>query len=200
MKSALIACWFILAWTPAIAEPAAGHVPATPARPTAASVQQNLGLGKHDANAPINVSSDNFQGDLATKVGTYIGNVVVVQGDMKMRAEKVRVDVTKGKPSVITATSNVVVVAPNGTATGDRGVYDLNTHTITMTGHVVLTKEKNVMRGTRLVMDMNTNLAHLTALGAPGGRVEASFTPPPQKPGTAPKAAADKKSATDGGK
>jgi lipopolysaccharide export system protein LptA len=48
----------------------------------------------------------------------------------------------------------------------------------------VLTKEKNVMRGTKLVMDMNTNLAHLTAEGTQGGRVQAQFIPPPQKTGS----------------
>ncbi|HEY4125970.1 MAG TPA: hypothetical protein VGM36_15215, partial [Rhizomicrobium sp.] len=33
-----------------------------------------ISMGKHDSNAPINVSADNFVGDLNTKVGTYIGN------------------------------------------------------------------------------------------------------------------------------
>ena len=175
-----IAIFAALLAAPAFAQQSA---PAEPTKPAATSVQQNLGLGKHDSSAPINVASTTFEGDLATKVGTYLGNVVVTQGDMKMRADKMRLDVTSGSLSLVTATGNVVVNAPNGTGTGDTGVYDLNTHLITLTGKVVLTKEKNVMRGTKLVMDMNTNLAHLTAQGAQGGRVQALFIPPPQKPG-----------------
>ena len=35
-------------------------------------------------------SSDNFEGDFQTKVGTYIGNVIVTQADCKLRADKVR--------------------------------------------------------------------------------------------------------------
>jgi lipopolysaccharide export system protein LptA len=86
--------------------------------------------------------------------------------------------VVDSKPSKIYSHGNVVVEEPNGTATGDDGLYDLTPNTITLTGkQVVLTKEKDVMRGTSVVMDMNTNLAHLTAKGMPGGRVQALFIP-----------------------
>ena len=138
-------------------------------------------LGSHNSNAPINVSSDNFIGDLASKIGTYIGNVIVIQGDMHLRADRVKVNVAQGKPTRIEATGKVVVNAPSGIATGDNGIYELGPRTITMTGHVVLTKEKDVMRGTKLVMDLNTNLAHLYAQGMPGGRVQGLFIPPPQQ-------------------
>lgn len=150
------------------------------AKPQGGSAAPNL-LGSHNSNAPINVSADNFVGDLATKVGTYIGNVIVIQGDMRLRADQVKVNVAQGKPTRIEATGKVVVNAPNGTATGDNGVYELGPRTVTMTGHVVLTKEKDVMRGTKLVMDMNTNLAHLYAQGMPGNRVQGLFIPPPQQ-------------------
>jgi lipopolysaccharide export system protein LptA len=160
------------------------------------ATQQSLGLGKHDASAPINISSDNFLGDLNTKIGTYSGNVIIVQGDMKMRADRVRVEVVDSKPSKIYSHGNVVVEAPNGTATGDDGLYDLTPNTITLTGKVVLTKEKDVMRGTMVVMDMNTNLANLTAKGMPGGRVQALFIPKKKdetdKPAKKPAAGAGK--------
>lgn len=177
------------------AAPKAGK-PAKPAKPQSGAGGVDL-LGSHNSNAPINISSDNFVGDLASKIGTYIGNVLVIQGDMRMRADQVKVNVVQGKPTRMEATGKVVVNAPNGTASGDNGVYEMGPRTITMTGHVVLTKEKDVMRGTKLVMDMNTNLAHLYAQGMPGNRVQGLFIPPPQpQNGTAakkPKAtAADK--------
>ena len=37
-------------------------------------------------NAPINISSDSFQADLNGKSGTWSGNVLVVQGDIRMHA------------------------------------------------------------------------------------------------------------------
>lgn len=180
----LLAATSSYAAEPAAAPQAAPQAAAPQAgakKPAQQSTATGLGFGKHDSNAPINVSSENFVGDLATKIGTYLGNVLVIQGDMRMRADKVKVNVTQGKPTRIEADGHVVVNAPNGTATGDNGVYDLGPRTITMTGHVVLTKEKDVMRGTRLVMDMNTNLAHLTAQGMQGNRVQGLFIPPPQQ-------------------
>ena len=136
-----------------------------------------ISMGAHDKNAPINVSSDNFEGDFETKVGTYTGNVVVTQADYKLRADKVRVEVVAGKPNRMTANGNVVFVSSSGTATGDTTIYDLGPGTVTMTGKVVLTKGKDVMRGTLLVINMNSGLAHLTAKGLPGGRVQSTFVP-----------------------
>jgi lipopolysaccharide export system protein LptA len=139
-----------------------------------------LSFGQHNANAPINVSSDNFVGDFATKIGTYTGNVVVTQADYKLRSDSLKVNVTDGKPNKFEAQGHVVFLSSSGTATGDTGIYDLGPRTVTLTGRVVLTKEKDVMRGTRLVVDMVTGKAHLPAAGAPGNRVQGLFIPPPQ--------------------
>ena len=147
----------------------------------AASAQQSMGLGKHDASAPILVSADTFLADINAKTGTYSGNVVVTQGDFKLRADKVRVNVVEGKPDKIFANGNVVFDAPSGDAHGDAGVYDVKPRTITLTGHVVLTKQKNVMRGSLLTVNLVTGSAQLGAGGAPGGRVQGLFTPPPSQ-------------------
>ncbi|HEY1631168.1 MAG TPA: lipopolysaccharide transport periplasmic protein LptA [Rhizomicrobium sp.] len=147
-------------------------------KPANEATSSGLGFSKHDSNQPINVSADSFDANLQSKVGTYHGNVVVVQGDMKMRADSVQIVEVQDKPNKVYAHGNVVVNAPNGIGTGDDGVYDLVVKTITLTGKkVVLSKEKNVMVGTKLVMDQNTNLAHLTSAGLAGGRVQAVFQP-----------------------
>ena len=139
--------------------------------------------GQHDNNAPINISSDSFQADLNSKSGTYNGNVVVVQGDTKLRANQVKIITVNGKADKITASGNVVVDSPtSGTATGDNGVYSVGPRTVLMTGNVVLKKGKDVMRGTQLTVNLNTGQATLgaggpKAPGAPGGRVQGVFTP-----------------------
>ncbi len=115
---------------------------------------------------------------------------------MKMRSDTLRIEEAGDKPSKVFAHGNVVINAPNGTGTGDDGVYDLVVKTITLTGKVVLTKEKNVMRGTKLVMDLNTNLADLTAAGMPGGRVNAILQPAQKADG----GQGQKKPAPNGGK
>ena len=146
-----------------------------------AMAQTSMGLSKHDANAPINVSADRFDADFNSKEGTYSGNVIVTQGDFKLRADKVRVNAPTGKPDKIYAYGNVVFAAPSGNAQGDNGVYDVVPRLITLTGKVILTKEKNVMRGSQLTVNLVTGMAQLGAKGMPGGRVQGRFTPPPQQ-------------------
>jgi lipopolysaccharide export system protein LptA len=145
-----------------------------------------MGLSKHDANAPIQVSADRFDAEINSKEGTYSGNVLVIQGDFKLRADKVRVNAPTGKPDKIFAYGNVVFTAPSGNAQGDNGVYDVAPRLITLTGRVILTKEKNVMRGSTLTVNLITGLAQLGAKAMPGGRVQGLFTPPPATQPTNP--------------
>jgi lipopolysaccharide export system protein LptA len=138
--------------------------------------------GSHDNNAPINISSDNFQADLNGKNGTWTGNVLVVQGDVKMRSNQVRVSTVNGKADKVFANGNVVVDSPqSGTATGDSGVYSVGPRVVVMTGNVVLKKGKDVMRGTQLTVNLATGQATLgggiKVQGHPSGRVQGVFTP-----------------------
>jgi len=147
---------------------------------TANAATAGMGLSKHDANAPIQVSADRFDAEINQKEGTYSGNVLVTQGDFKLRADKVRVNAPSGKPDKIFAYGNVVFTAPSGNAQGDNGVYDVAPRLITLTGRVILTKEENVMRGSTLTVNLITGMAQLGAKSLPGGRVQGTFTPPPQ--------------------
>lgn len=160
---------------------------AQPAMAQTSSVKAPSLAGKHDANAPINVSADKFLADSNAKTGTWSGNVLVVQGDMRMRANSVRLNVVgkDNKPDKILASGNVVVDSPNsGTVTGDNGVYDVVARTVTMTGKVVLTRQKDVMRGSQLTVNLETGVATLGGGKVPGagtnsgGRVQGVFTPP----------------------
>jgi lipopolysaccharide export system protein LptA len=150
----------------------------------------------HDANQPIAVSADRFVAEKNPTAanggqitGTYSGNVIITQGDVRMRANTVRINVINNKPDKIYANGNVVVDSASGTATGDAGVYDVAPRLVTLTGHVVLTKDKNVMRGAQLTVNLVTGVAQLGGGGGVngthggGGRVQGLFTPPPQSGG-----------------
>lgn len=153
------------------------------AAPAAAPAAKPV-LGPHDNNAPINISSDSFQADLNGKTGTWSGNVVVIQGDMKLRANTVRMTTVNDKADKVTANGNVVVDSPkSGTATGDNGVYSVVPRTVLLTGNVVLKKGKDVMRGSQLTVNLATGQATLGGgvkgqTGTQGStRVQAVFTP-----------------------
>jgi len=154
---------------------------------------------RHDANQPIAISADRFvaeknpaAGNGGQITGTYSGNVLITQGEIKMRANSVRINVIGGKPDKIYANGNVVVNSPSGTATGDNGIYDVAPRLVTLTGHVVLTKGQNVMRGPQLTVNLVTGVAQLGGggrvnstlqPGSSGGRVQGLFTPPAQTGG-----------------
>lgn len=135
-----------------------------------------------DSSAPINISSDSFQADLNSKLGTWSGNVIVTQADMKLRANTVRMTTVNGKADKVTASGNVVVDSPkSGIVTGETGVYAVVPRTVVMSGNVVLKKGKDVMRGAQLTVNLATGQAVLGG-GVKGQtqgntRVQAVFTP-----------------------
>jgi lipopolysaccharide export system protein LptA len=146
-----------------------------PAKPTAKPAAKR-------ADADINIDSDTFQADLNGQTGTWKGNVVVKQGDMRLRANSVRVSTVDGNADKVNAAGNVVVDSPaSGTATGDTGIYDVPRKIVTMSGNVVLKKGKDVMRGAQLTVNLVTGQATLgggvKSQNSPGGRVQAIFSP-----------------------
>jgi lipopolysaccharide export system protein LptA len=140
--------------------------------------QQNTTTkGMLNPNAAIDLSANESFADQKTGMVVYTGNVIVHQGDVKMRANTMRAKLTSNKPSRITAEGRVVIDAPSGVAIGDNGVYEVGPRIITLTGNVVLTKDKNVMRGHQLVVNLITGQATLDGGKGKTGRVQALFTP-----------------------
>jgi lipopolysaccharide export system protein LptA len=149
-------------------------------------VSNSLASG-HDTTAPITVTSDQVNYDTNGKTGTFIGHVLVTQGDDKMRSDQVRVVASAdGKVDRIYATGSVVLNSAAGeTATGDSGVYSVGPRIVELTGNVVLLKGRDVMRGSHVTVSLDTGKAVLTndatAPGPPGTRVQAVIIPNPEK-------------------
>jgi lipopolysaccharide export system protein LptA len=173
-----------------------GAVFAAMALPVLAAQNDPAGTLGISSDQPIAVNADNFTADLNAETGTYTGNVIVVQGQVKLRANEVTVAAPGGKASRMEARGNVVVDSPSGIARGTTAVYDVPGQVIRMAGPVVLTKDQNVMRGNALVVEVASGRARLTGgaaaqggQGTGGGRVQGLFvpqtrsqTPPPQTP------------------
>jgi lipopolysaccharide export system protein LptA len=156
-----------------------------------AAAGQTSILGTHDADKPVNLSADKMEADLKGKTVTYSGNVIGIQGDIKLRADVMKDDSPNSK---IYINGKVVVDSPNtGTVTGDNAVYDLTKKFVTLSGHVVLHKQGQLtMQGSLLTVNMITGKATLGAApvagtanqaaapGTPGGRVTGVITPKSQ--------------------
>jgi lipopolysaccharide export system protein LptA len=192
---------------PAAAAPAAAATPPNPANGAAPAKAKsdtkgngsdagdvNLGF---DSSKPIDVNADTFAADLKNNIGTYTGNVIVIQGMLKMHADQVVVNAPKGKATHMEAHGHVVIVSPSGTATGENGIYEVGDRVMHLMGNVVLTKEQSVMRGEQADMEVATGQSHLIAAATKGpdgqtkpGRVQGLFIPA-DKPEDAAKPAAD---------
>ena len=111
------------------------------------------------------------------KTGTWTGNVVVVQGDTRMRANSVRLNVTgkDNKPTRSLANGNVVVDSPtSGTVTGDNGVYDVvAAHRHHDRQCRADARQKDVMRGAQLTVNLDTGQATLGGGAKTPGRATA---------------------------
>ena len=126
------------------------------------------GFRNSDPGAPVEVTADKL--DIARAEGTalFTGNVVAIQGDMRLNADWVLVeyvllpDGTLGDDiETITARDNVLLVTPEEAAEGDEAVYTPLTNTIVMVGDVLLTQGGNTVAGDRLVVDLETGIGEV---------------------------------------
>ena len=128
---------------------------------------------------PLDISADAFDGRDEEGRLIYTGDVNVVRGDARLRADRVEAYFARASGGGfsdlerIVAVGEVFYVTPGEVIRGDRGVYDLVAGRITMTGSVVLTQGCNVSTGEELVADLDGGVARLS--GGPGERVRSVF-------------------------
>ena len=142
-----------------------------------------------DADQPIDINADNLEVQQDKNLAIFSGNVIAVQGQIKLRAEQLRVwyraSADSGSGSAagnngtiirIDAIDRVFVSSSTETAQGDIGIYEVADQRLTLTGAVVLTRGENVLRGNKLVMNLATGQSKIS-----GGRVHGRFVPPKRK-------------------
>jgi lipopolysaccharide export system protein LptA len=155
---------------------------------------------QHDNRTPIDITADQLDVLQADSKATFSGNVVAIQGDVRLTAEKMTVYYrkqgqseaqAKGKAAGeanairrIEVEKNVFLSTPGETASGASGVYDIEKNQIMLDKNVVLTRDKNTLKGDHLTYDFGTGKSTLTSAGgavdAGGrgkGRVRALFIP-----------------------
>ncbi len=157
------------------------------ARRHAAPAANARSPGKHDTNAPINIAADNFQADLNAKTGTYTGNVIVIQGDIKharrhgARRHRQRQGRQDLPPTAMWWWIRPPPAPPPATMASIRGAA----HRVHDRPCRADKKGKDVMRGTQLTVNLVTGQAALGGGGArtPGscgrpraGHIHAQFT------------------------
>ena len=120
----------------------------------------DFGDGDHDSSAPIEVTSDQLDVDQSAGTAIFTGNVVVVQADMRLAAERLVVEYveTEGSTEIerIRASGGVTLVNDGQAAEADEAVYSVASGDVLMTGSVLVAQGPQAVSGDRLRVDLAT--------------------------------------------
>jgi lipopolysaccharide export system protein LptA len=158
-------------------------------------------LPGQNKDEPVQIEAASLEVHDKSKTATFTGNVQVVQGDTTMKCQSLivfyghEVGIAQSDPKPasampgpkgaqdirrIEAHGGVTVVTKDQNASGDLGVYDLQSKTITLTGNVIVSQGQNVIHGERVVVDTVTGNARVESNEGGGtvpGRVRALILP-----------------------
>ncbi len=162
----------------------------TAAVPVGAQVSSLKGL---DSGAPIDFDAAHLEVLDDQNQALLSGAVVIRQGRLTLNADRVKLLYVKkpnGDPEIdrLDARGNVRLVSPSEKASGNTGIYDVNSRIITLIGNVTLDRGGSVLKGERLVLNLNSGLTSfdggnsITApAGTTGGRVSGRLLVPERK-------------------
>ena len=131
----------------------------------AAAQETNVGFGtvSADPDAPVEVTAESLDVSQADGTAIFKGDVVVVQGEMRLNAPSVRViyDDATGDVSRMEARGGVVLVSGEEAAEAKNADYNVSTGIIVMTGDVLLTQGRSALTSDRMDVDLNDNTAKM---------------------------------------
>ena len=131
---------------------------------TAQEAQVAFGSVKADPSLPVEVTSDSLNVNQENGSAEFIGNVLVIQGEMRLSAERVLVIYNQGRSAIerLEATENVVLVSPPDAAEGDWAEYTIDSGVIVMKGNVLLTQGPSTISGDQMTANLTSGTATMT--------------------------------------
>lgn len=144
------------------------------AGPAAAQeAQVAFGAIKADPSLPVEVTSETLSVNQEDGSAEFVGNVIVVQGDMRLTAERVLVIYNQEQSAIerMEAKENVILVNPPDAAEGDWAEYTIDSGVIVMKGNVLLTQGPSTISGDQLTANLALGTANMS------GRVKTILNP-----------------------
>lgn len=145
---------------------------------------------KADRDKPVNLEADSVTLDDIRKVSIYQGNVILSQGTLMLRADRVQVTQNEAGLDKVVATGHPVAFRQKldgrdehieGFA--DRIEYDGASSQLELVGQARLRRGSDELRGARISYNADTELYRVvgkTDATAPAGRVRAVIRPKPR--------------------
>jgi len=128
---------------------------------------------KTDISQPVQVDADQLSVNQQTGMATFSGNVIVVQGDMRLQAGEVVIVYSADNRAIqsLRADGGVTLAAGTDAATADSAEYSPDTGDLVLIGKVVLTQGAAALSGEKLTLSLKSGT------GTMSGRVTTIFTP-----------------------
>ena len=127
-----------------------------------ATAQVGIGFGgvEHDADQPVEVTADSLSIDQTNGRAVFEGNVIIVQGDLRMAAGRVEVIYSEGADGSgveeVIASGGVLVARGTDAAEGAEARYDIAAALLTMSGDVMVTQGATALAGDSMTINMTT--------------------------------------------
>lgn len=121
------------------------------------AIQQNSGL-------PVEVTSDNLSIDQTAGTAIFTDNVVIVQGEMRLSADRVLVvyDTEVQGIDRIEATGNVILISGEDAAESERADYNVDDGTIVMTGNVLVAQGPSALTADTMTVRLDDGTAQMS--------------------------------------
>ena len=128
---------------------------------------------KGDNKLPVEVNADNLTVNQTDGSAVFSGNVIVIQGDLRLTAGEITVIYAKGGKGIekLIASGEVLLVNATDAAEAQEAVYTIEAGEVVLTGGVLLTQGQTTISGEKLIIDITAGTGRME------GRVTTTFTP-----------------------
>jgi lipopolysaccharide export system protein LptA len=131
----------------------------------AAAEGTNVAFGaiKADPTLPVEVTADNLDVDQSDGSAEFTGNVLIVQGEMRLSAKRVLVIYNQTQSGIqrLEATGEVVLVNGPDAAEANRADYTIDSGVIVMSGNVLLTQGANALTSDKMTVHLTNGTARM---------------------------------------
>ncbi len=138
-----------------------------------------------DFTQPITINADRTEYDEKSGIQIWSGNVVMTQGTMEIKAERITITLRDKKLSRVEGTGSPIQFQQENEAgelvTGKANAIDYNAeeNTLALSGSATLTQPGQRLQSERIVFDINKQ--KVSAEGGNNGRVSIQIQPPTAK-------------------
>ncbi|WP_323034864.1 LptA/OstA family protein [Pararhodobacter sp.] len=134
----------------------------------AQNVRFSFGSSLQLDGSALEITADNFEVDQTSGASTFSGNVLAVQGRMRISAQSLRLEYAPGaragtqRIGSLTASGGVAMVTDTEAIEAQRAVYSIADQRLEMTGDVVLVQGINLLSGERFIADLRAGTGSMT--------------------------------------